>query len=164
MMERTALPGVGVGWATTTRAGHRLGVVCHFTGRRDLVVYDPEDTERAIATVVLEPHEARWVADALDRPVTVDHVAELERQVDGVAAVRVRLPALSPYAGRTIGDTRARTRTGASIVAVVRGEQVIAAPTPDFVLRGDDTLIAFADQRGVAALADLLAGDPALER
>ncbi|MFE9657385.1 cation:proton antiporter regulatory subunit [Micromonospora sp. NPDC006431] len=163
-MERIALPGVGIGWATTTRAGQRLGVVCHLTGQRDLVVYDPDDAERALSTVVLDPDEARWVADVLDTTVTVDHLTELEWQVDGVAAVRLRLPAGSPYVGRPLGDTRARTRTGASIVAVVRGDQVIAAPAPDFVLRPDDTLVAVADQRRVAALADLLAGGPGADR
>ncbi|MCW3814026.1 cation:proton antiporter regulatory subunit [Micromonospora sp. DR5-3] len=163
-IERIALPGVGIGWATTTRAGRRLGVVCHLTGRRDLVVYDPDDAERALSTVVLDQDEARWVADVLDPTVTVDHLTELERQVDGVAAVRLRLPANSPYAGRPLGDTRARSRTGASIVAVVRGDRVIVAPAPDFVLCHDDTLVAVADRRRVAALADLLTGHPTAGR
>ncbi|MBY8871400.1 potassium transporter TrkA [Micromonospora sp. PLK6-60] len=163
-MERIALPGVGIRWSTTTRAGQRLGVVCHRSGRRDFVLYDPDDTDQALCTIALDPDEARWVADVLDETVTVDHLTELERQVEGVSAARLRLPAGSPYVDRPLGATRARRRTGASIVAVVRGEQVITAPDPDFLLRTDDTLVAVADRRGVAALADLLAGDPAISR
>lgn len=48
-------------------------------------------------------------------------------EVPGLASGQVEVWTGSAYDGRPLGDTRARTRTGASIVAVVRGEEVIAS-------------------------------------
>ena len=156
MIERTALPGVGIQHATGTAAGQRFGVVAHLNGRRDLVVYDPDDHDRAACTLQLEPAEAHCVADLLDAVVTIDHVRDLERRLDGVTAARIRVPGGSPYDGRPLSEVRARTAT--PIVAVVRGRDVTAAPDPGFVLRNDDTVVAVSDRHGVAALSDMLTG------
>lgn len=157
-VERTALPGVGVAHATTTRASQRAGVVCHLDGRREIVVYDPDDSEQALSLLSLEPDEAHWMADLLTATVTVDHLTDLEQQLDGVTAARIRLPAGSPFDGRTLGETKARSRTGVSIVAVVRAGQVIPGPAPDFELRRDDLVAAVGTPAGIAALTDLLTG------
>ncbi|WP_248510901.1 TrkA C-terminal domain-containing protein [Streptomyces sp. D2-8] len=57
-----------------------------------------------------------------------ERFADLTREVPGLSAGQVEVRPGSPFADRALGDTRARTRTGASIVAVVRGEDVIASP------------------------------------
>jgi CPA2 family monovalent cation:H+ antiporter-2 len=61
----------------------------------------------------------------------------------------------SPLAGRKIGDLKVRTTTGASIVAVVHGDNVTANPGPDFALAPGDlvSVLGTADQR--AAFRDL---------
>ncbi|MEH1129652.1 hypothetical protein [Micromonospora sp. CPCC 206061] len=41
-IERTALPGVGVCHTATTTSRQHLGIISHVTGRRDLVLYDPD--------------------------------------------------------------------------------------------------------------------------
>lgn len=46
----------------------------------------------------------------------------------------------SPLAGRSIGASAIRKRTGVSIVAVLRGERVIANPDPETVLEAGDQL------------------------
>jgi CPA2 family monovalent cation:H+ antiporter-2 len=43
----------------------------------------------------------------------------------------VRLPENSRLAGRTIGELGVRTKTGASVVAIVRDDLVVASPGPD---------------------------------
>ena len=157
-VERTALPGVGVAHATTTRASQRAGVVCHLDGRREIVVYDPDDAEQALSLLTLEPDEAHWMADLLTATVTVDHLSDLEQQLAGVTAARIRLPAGSPFDGRPLGETKARSRTGVSIVAVVRDGQVIPGPAPDFALRRDDVLAAVGTAAGIADLTALITG------
>ncbi|RVX41368.1 TrkA family protein [Nonomuraea polychroma] len=56
-----------------------------------------------------------------------------------------------------MGAARVRTRTGASIVAVVRGGQVYASPAPDFVLAAGDLVVVVDGAEGVNAVADILA-------
>jgi TrkA domain protein len=159
-IERTALPGVGVCHTATTARRQRLGVISHLTGRRDLVLYDPEDPQRVACAIVLDPGEARQIADLLDATVTIDHVTDLEQAITGVTAARIRIPVGSPYAGRPLRDTHARTRTGASIVAVIRDQQVTAAPDPDFVFHHGDTIVAVGDHDGIAALTNILTNNP----
>ncbi|MEQ4305295.1 TrkA C-terminal domain-containing protein [Plantactinospora sp. B6F1] len=156
-MERTGLPGVGISHVLTTWEGNRLGIVSHLDGRHVLVLYDRAEPERAIADVTLRPNEARSVADVLHAKVTMDHVADLIEPLGGVQAVRIRIRSGSTYVNRPLGDTRARTRTGASIVAVLRGEEITASPGPDFVFRADDVVVAVGHDDGLAQLRDLLA-------
>jgi TrkA domain protein len=76
--------------------------------------------------------------------------------VEGLAIDRLPLTASSPYAGRTIGDTGARTRTGVSIVAVLRETAAFPAPGPEFGLEIGDILVVVGTPRGIEELAILL--------
>ena len=60
-----------------------------------------------------------------------DLLAQLERASRQIETEWVRLPKNSPLEGRTIGDLGVRTQTGASIVAIVRDDLVLAGPGPD---------------------------------
>ncbi|MGH3729294.1 MAG: cation:proton antiporter regulatory subunit, partial [Micromonosporaceae bacterium] len=96
------------------------------------------------------------LAELLGTTRVVERLADLERQVDGLTSAQLPIGAGSPYDGRTMGDTRARTRTGASIVAVVRGSDVIASPRPDFIFHNGDVVVVVGTEEGTAAVADIL--------
>jgi TrkA domain protein len=155
-VERTALPGIGLQHIMTTDRGRQLGVISHRTGRRDLVIYDKEDPDSCIATVALTPEEANAIAELLGTGRIIEHLAELHRQVEGLVTEQVPIPAGSPYDGRPLGDTRARTRTGASIVAVVRDGQVLASPRPDFTFLAGDIVVVVGTGEGTTAVAQIL--------
>ncbi|GAB3968965.1 cation:proton antiporter regulatory subunit [Actinoallomurus acanthiterrae] len=155
-IERTSLPGIGLQHVFTTARGRRLGVVSHHSGRRDVVVFDRDDPDCAATTIVLTAEEAGAAAELLGTARAVERLTELHRHVEGLVSEQVPITAGSPYDGRPLGDTRARTRTGASIVAVVRGGDVIASPRPDFVFRADDIVLVVGTADGTAAVATLL--------
>ena len=52
-------------------------------------------------------------------------------------------------AGKTLGDLDLRGRTGATVIAVVRGEKSFTGPGADFVIQGKDTLILVANHRDI---------------
>ena len=83
----------------------------------------------------------------------VERLAELHRQVEGLVTEQIPITAGSPYDGRTLGSTQARSRTGASIVAVVRDAQVIVSPRPDFVFAAGDKVVVVGTGEGTAAVA-----------
>lgn len=60
-----------------------------------------------------------------------DLLAQLGRVSRHIETEWVRLPENSPLEGRTIGELGVRTETGASIVAIVRDDFVLASPGPD---------------------------------
>jgi len=154
-IQETALPGVGLRHDFTTKAGRQLGVVTHRTGRRDLLVYDPSDPDRSQEVIQLTDEEADALAEMLGAARLVEHLGRLQR-VEGLAIDWLEIRAGSPYAGRTIADTQARSRTGVSIVAILRGERAIPAPTPDQRLDAGDTLVVVGTAEGVRALSALL--------
>ncbi|MEO3823842.1 cation:proton antiporter regulatory subunit [Actinomadura sp. B10D3] len=155
-VERTALPGIGLQHVMTTGRGRQIGVISHRSGRRDLVIYDKEDPDSCIATVALNPEEANAIAELLGTGRIIEHLAELHRQVEGLVTEQIPIAPGSPYDGRPLGDTRSRTRTGASIVAVVREGQVIASPRPDFVFHAGDIIVVVGTGEGTAAVAQIL--------
>jgi TrkA domain protein len=156
-LERTVLLAVGTSYTFTTATGQHAAVLLHGSGRRDLVVYDPDDHDKVLHTLTLTGGEARTVAELLGLPLVTDRMTDLPAALDGVDAVRMPVPIGSPYAGRPLGDTRARSRTGASIVAVLRDGRMVTALTPEFVLQRGDLVVAVGDRSGIDGLRDLLA-------
>ncbi|GAB3895323.1 cation:proton antiporter regulatory subunit [Microbispora bryophytorum] len=156
-VEQTVLPGIGLRHEFTTRSGRRIGVVSHRTGRRDLVIYDPDDPDRACETVKLNDEEADALVELLGAPRIVQRLNALHREVEGLVSVQLPIAPGSPYTGRPMGEAQVRTRTGASIVAVVRAGHVFASPAPDFVLTGDDIVVVVGSEDSTTTVADILA-------
>jgi len=65
-VEHTHLPGVGDRSDFVTEAGERIGVVTMRDGRRELVFYDPRDTDRCVAVARLSEDDLRELAKLLD--------------------------------------------------------------------------------------------------
>jgi TrkA domain protein len=154
-IHETALPGVGLRHDFTTRTGRQLGVITHRTGRRDLLVYDREDSDACREVVELTGDEAEALGELLGADRVVEHLAELQR-IEGLAIDWLAVRSGSRYADHTIADTQARSRTGVSIVALLRGGGAIPAPTPDVRLEAGDTLVVVGTTDGISALSDLL--------
>ena len=157
-VEETPLPGIGLRHDFVTAAGRRVGVVSHRDGRRELVIYDARDPDACVAQVRLTDEEADALAEILGATRVIERLAALRQQVEGLVSEEIPVRPASAYDGRPLGDTRARTRTGASIVAVIRGGQVLASPGPEFVFAGGDVVVVVGTAEGVAAVADILAG------
>ena len=54
-IQQTALPGVGLRHEFTTSDGRQLGEVSYRTGRRDLLLYDPNDPDACLEVIRLTP-------------------------------------------------------------------------------------------------------------
>ncbi len=156
-VSETLLPGVGIRYEFVTEAGTHVGLVVRRDGRGDLVVYDAEDPDICTSMLTLTAAEAETVADLLGGPRIAERFADLSREIPGLSAADLQVPAGSRYAGRALGDTRTRSRTGASIVAVVRGEDVVASPPPTEVLHVDDILVVVGTEEAIAGVQRILA-------
>jgi TrkA domain protein len=155
-IQETTLPGVGLRHEFTTSGGRQLGVVSYRTGRRELLLYDPNDPDACQEVLRLTPEEADALADLLGAAGLTGRLAELQQQLEGLAISWLTIHDHSPYARGTIADTQARSRTGVSIVAVLRDQTAFAAPTPEFGFQPGDTAVVVGTPGGVKALAGLL--------
>jgi TrkA domain protein len=122
VVNEVPLPGIGVRYEFDTLDGDRVAVVHHRSGVRELVLFEHDDPDTSHDLVRLGPEDSRTLAELLGVSQVAKELSELEQDVEGLAVDRLPLEATSPFAGGTIGDTQARTRTGVSIVAVLRGE------------------------------------------
>jgi TrkA domain protein len=64
----------------------------------------------------------------------------------------------STAVGRSIADGDYRSRTGSSIVAVIRGDTTMPAPEPHFQLDAGDVVVAVGTSTGLEDLRALLRG------
>ena len=154
------LPGVGVRYELRTKSGELLGIVVQREGGAELAVYDRRDPDRARSVLRLDAEEVDAVADVLGAPRLAQRFADLSREVPGLETGRFPIRAGSRFAGRRLGETRARTLTGCSIVAIVRDTDVVPSPGPADTLRPGDVLVAIGAARGLEELARRL-GEPA---
>jgi TrkA domain protein len=157
-LEETLLPGVGVRYQLRIRSGEVLGIVVQREGGAEVSVYDRRDPDRARDVFRLSAEEADAVAEVLWAPRLTQRFADLSREVPGLLSARFPIAPSSPFDGRTLGDTRARTLTGCSIVALVRDADVIPSPGPEAGLRAGDVLVAIGSATGLEQLDRRLSG------
>jgi TrkA domain protein len=149
------LPGVGVRHEFTTADGERVGVLALRNGRHEIVVYDREDPDRCRAMLHLSVDDTRTLAELLGAPHLSEALAAIQR-VEGLAIAWVTVAPTSAAAGSTIGEGRFRARTGASIVAVLRGDTTVPGPGPDQRLEAGDIAVAVGTPAGLGELRELL--------
>lgn len=156
VLNEVPLPGIGVRYEFETQEGDRVAVVHHRSGIRELVLFERDDPDTSHDLLRLGPEDCRTLAELLGVSQVAKDLAELETDVEGLAVDRLPLAPGSPFDGKTIGDTGSRTRTGVSIVAVLRGGDPYPAPGPEFGLMGGDILVVVGTPRGIEELAVLL--------
>ncbi|MEU1424861.1 TrkA C-terminal domain-containing protein [Kitasatospora sp. NPDC005751] len=153
-VRTTPLPGVGVQYDLTTREQRHLSVIAHRDGSRSLNVYRSDDPDACAQAFRLTAEESTALVDAL---TPAHHNPGLLHTTDlGLVAERLPVEGASHWNGRVLGETRMRTETGASIVAVLRRTGAVPSPTPDFRLAGGDILIVIGTREGVDAAAAIL--------
>ncbi len=152
------LPGVGVRYEFTTASGHDVGIVARRDGEFDVVCFRKSDPDAAETLFTLNRQQAEALADILGAPRIVERFADLSREVPGLASATIDIARGSQFDGRTLGETRLRTVTGVSIVAVVKADVVVPSPTPDEVLLGGNSLVVVGTERGIDRARDVLVG------
>jgi TrkA domain protein len=150
------LPGLGVRYEFTTEEGKRVGVVCHRSGRKELYFPDPVDPDAFKRMLGLTDKDARTLAEILGASRVAEELAGLQQRIEGLAIDWLPVREDSPYAGRSIGDARVRTRTGVSVVALLRVDQAIPSPGPETKIASGDYLVVVGTTRGIEEVVGLL--------
>lgn len=154
----TPLPGVGVRYELTTESGDRVGVVVRRDGRRELVIYDVDDPDTCRASIAVSGREAAVLVELFGGSRVTERLADLRHEVEGLSIEWITMAAGKGLTGRTIGDGRIRTDTGASVVAVIRGTSSAPGPGPDFRFEPGDVVLVMGSAQSVQAAAARLAG------
>ena len=155
-VKEVLLPSIGVRYEFTSHDGERIGIIARRSGDFEVVRYARDDPDQAQPIFHFTDEEADAVAQILGAPRIAERFTELTREVPGLEAGQVHIGPGSPFADRPLGDTRARTRTGASIVAIVRNDVVMASPGPAEILHANDVLVVVGTESGIAKVVQLV--------
>ena len=155
-VTETDLPGVGVRFDLQTDSGRAVGVVVHQSGRRDLVVYDHRDVDRAAESVVLSEDEGHTLGEILGGSPVLEHLDDAVHRLEDLVISWVKISPKSSLAGQTLAEAMLRTRTGAGVVALVSDSGSIPIPAGTERLEPGDTAVVVGVPSAVKAATRLL--------
>ena len=157
-IRETSLPGVGVRQEFETAMGDRIAVVALRNGRRELALFDARDPDAAAAVVRLTAEDAHTLGHLLGAAHVSEAVVAVQQRIEGLAIEWLAITAASPVVNLTIADGQFRTKTGASIVAIIRGDVSLPAPEPNERLVQGDIAVAVGTPDGLDRLRALIEG------
>ena len=155
-VTETDLPGVGVRFDLETNAGRVVGVVVHQSGRRDLVVYDDRDVDRARESVELNEDEGHTLGEILGGSPVLEHLDDAVHRLEDLVISWIKINSTSSLAGLTLAEASLRTRTGAGVVALVADSGSIPIPDGTARLEPDGTAVVVGVPSAVKAATRLL--------
>lgn len=157
-INETQLPGVGTRYDFETREGTRIGVISHHSGRRDLLIYEEDDPDTCEMTMRLSQDDGRTLGELLGATHLEESTTPFQQAIGDLAIDWITISDDWACAGQTIAQFGIRAQTAITVVAAIRGEQVISMPPPEFALQPGDTLLGIGKPENFAQAIKLLHG------
>jgi TrkA domain protein len=136
------LPGIGKRYSFETAEGESMVVILHQSGQRELYHFTDSDEDEPDFNLKLSDEEARQLGTLLlgvdYQPVADDRV---ELFLKKVRIEWVQVEPDSELANKKIIDARIRSKTGATIIGIQRGDDFIGSPDINEVILPGDTLM-----------------------
>ena len=136
------LPGIGKRYSFETAEGENIVVILHQSGQREVYHFAESDGDEPDFTLKLTDEEARQFGTLLlgidYQPVTDDRV---ELFLKKVRIEWLKVEPDSELANKKVIDSRVRSKTGATIIGIQRGDDFIGSPDVDEVILPGDTLM-----------------------
>jgi len=145
-VDETDLPGLGRRKDFMTASGRRIGVVEYREGQTELIVSTWDDPDTCQASIPLTADEAAALGNLLGGQRLAMQLSEAHREVPGIVTRQFSIAAGSPFHNQPMRKAAIRTRSGVSIVAIMREGEVffrvakilllqIPAPEPRLLIR-----------------------------
>ncbi|MFN7250256.1 MAG: cation:proton antiporter regulatory subunit [Anaerobacillus sp.] len=138
----TDLPTVGKKITMVTSKNEKINLITHHTGKRDLYFSHDVDDDEADYAIELSAQDTRELGAQLLGASYQPGDSDQMKMVKGAMVLEwYTLTASSALVGKTLVESDIRAKTGAMVVAITRGENVIVSPAADEVLKTDDVLM-----------------------
>ena len=154
--DETDLPGLGRRKDVLPATGRRNGVEDYRQGQPELIVSTWDDPDTCQASIPLTADEAAALGNLLGGQRLAMQLSEAHREIPGIVTRQFSIAAGSPFQNQPLGKAAIRTRSGVSIVAIMREGEVVPSPGPDLVLHPGDLLVAVGTQEGLDLAAGIL--------
>ena len=141
-IKETDLPGIGKKFSFDTEAHDTLVMVIHHSGKREIYRF-LEDKENPHSLIELTDEESRNMGAVLSgayfQPAPEASMALIAKEL---TIEWLRIDARSPLREHTLRELGIREKTGATVVALMRGDALLPNPSPDERIQERDTLMA----------------------
>jgi TrkA domain protein len=158
LIRESALPGIGRKFQVNARSGDKLVIVVHDDGRREIHHFDNDDPEESVSMVTLDDAEARQVGGIIGGMSYMPRALEsVDVAFDEMYIEWYKVEPGVKSIGKTIGDLGIRKRTGTTIIAIVKRDQMkIVNPGPEQTIREGATLVMLGERAKVKACKQLI--------
>lgn len=140
-ITESSLPGVGKKFEVELDDGAMV-IVIHNTGKREIFRRDDPDSD-AEKVFAFDDQLARTIGSIVEgahfQPTDTDR--QETTLPGGLLLEWYEVSAESQLADQSIAQAHIGRRTGATVIAIQRGDETITSPDPESVLRAGDTLI-----------------------
>lgn len=155
----TDIPGVGRKFEFELGGGKRVVVVVHHDGRCELYRQESDDADSE-KILDLTGEQANRLGSILEGAYfeSVD-VDELTVPLGDAIIEWVEVSDDSPIVTKTLAETDLRNETGASIIAIQRGDNTLPNPDPDLELQSGDLLVSVGTREEQNSLLDAVRAD-----
>jgi TrkA domain protein len=154
------LPGIGKKLTFVTAQNSSIVLIVHHTGKREMYFFDDVDQDEADFSIDLTGDETRELGaqllGAMFQPIDMDKMKMFKNQI---VIEWIELKKESPLADKTILESEIRTKTGASIIGIIKGDEVQAVPDIDVVLHAGDTLMCVGKSEQILTMTALCNGE-----
>ncbi|KGP72063.1 cation:proton antiporter regulatory subunit [Pontibacillus yanchengensis] len=154
------LPGIGQKISLTTAEDSQLVLIVHHSGKRELYFFDEADSDEADFGMDLTADETRELGaqllGATYQPVDADKLKMFNSQI---VMDWIELKPSSPIVHKTIEESEIRNQTGATIIGIVKGDDIIAIPEAYTKLQPGDVLMGIGKKDQIATLTSLCKGE-----
>ncbi|AGB16680.1 putative regulatory ligand binding protein, C-terminal domain of K+ channels like protein [Halovivax ruber XH-70] len=156
------LPGVGKKHEVELEDDARLVIITHNTGKREIYRKESPDADGE-RLFELSDRLARTVGTILEgayfQPVETEQVETLLSDETLIEWYNVDDGA--ELVGQSLADANVRERTGVSVVAIQRGDDVLSPPEPTDVIQTGDTVVIVGAREDCQTFESLVSGDDA---
>lgn len=154
-IEGTPLPDIGVQGKLRLATGRRMGVVTQRDGHTELTLSRVDDPDTCAVSIPLSAEQAAALGSVLGSAQFIAQLSAEQENVEGVTTHQIMIRPGSRCAGRPLGETQMRTRTGTSIVALLRDNAVIGSPCPDHLPQSGDLVVIVGAGNGLKEAAEI---------
>ncbi len=152
------LSGVGTKYEIDTPEG-KVVVVFLESGKVQLYILESGCSKPCCINLTVE--EARRIGSILSGSILEKEEEGVELSLPGVAELRIAVHSYTvpkKLSGKSIGELRIRSETGATVIAVLKKDRMIISPPPETVLDSGDKMVVIGEKHQLEKFEKLLRG------
>jgi TrkA domain protein len=142
LFKEVDLPGIGKKFSVITANKEKVVVIIHLSGKREIYFFEKDDFDEPVCSFSLNEEEATQLGSILMgtyfKPEARD---EKEMFMKNLVIEWVNIEQSSNMANKSIKELEIRKKTGTSVIAIIRNNETITNPSPDEIIKPDDTLV-----------------------